>query len=424
LTNDDRELWSAELQALAPEEISTRASSGIAAAWRRVWEAPVPFYQRKYEEAGLAPDRVPALEEIPRTTKDELRADEERNPPFGTWRSVWLEQAVRLGASTGTTGRAVIFFYSERDLDTHVQIGRRSLWRHGLRRGMRFTHSWPQGIYPTGVSAGRQFLELGVLEIPVGPPFTRDTAAEHLRLWDILRPDGFMLTGSQLQTYEDVASEIGVDFRGMLKGGILVMLEAPCQFEGPRARMESTYGFQLRNIGGASEIPGFATSDCRYHRGLHCAGDHFVIQVCDPATGIEVPHGERGTLVITAFDIDATFIRYDLEDIVVRNAEPCPCGETGPRYTLLGRAADEVEIGGRRILPIDIQLALDEEGAPEFQIARGTGASALRLKMEMDGGAASMEERLRERLGITVEVEEIAPGTLPRSTFKPRRVAQ
>jgi phenylacetate-CoA ligase len=423
MMTEDRELWDPAIQARPAAEVAASAAAGIREVWERVWDLPVPFYRQKFEAAGFSRDEVPALDLIPRTNKPDLRTDEAANPPFGSYRSVGLEQAIRLGASTGTTGQPMLFFYSPHDLDVHVETGRRNLWRHGLRKGRRWTHSWPQGIYPTGVSAGRQFLELGVLEIPVGPPHNREVAAEHLRLWQILQPDGFQITGSQLQTYEDVGAEIGIDFGDLLKGSTIAFLEASCQFEAPRARLESHYGFRLHNIGGASELPGFATSDCRFHTGLHCAGDHFVIQVCDPETGHELPAGERGHLVITSFGTDATFIRYDLEDIVVRDDAPCPCGETGPRYTLLGRSVDLVDIAGRKLLPLDVQLAVDDLGAPEFRLLRDGDPATLRIEAETAGDGSDLAEALRTRLDVPVEVTAVAPGSLPRATFKPRRVS-
>ena len=421
MTDDDRELWDPALQGRDVAATAAAASEGIGRAWQRIWDRPIPYYRDKFVAAGFDAREVPPLDAIPRTNKTQLRADEDAHPPFGSYRSVGLDQAVRLGASTGTTGRPTLFFYTPHDLGVHVEVGRRNLWRHGLRQGRRWTHSWPQGIYPTGVSAGRQFLDLGILEIAVGPPFTREVAADQLRLWELLRPDGFQITGSQLQTYEDVGAEIGVDFAALLKGSTIAFLEASCQFEPPRRRLESHFGFRLHNIGGASEIPGFATSDCRFHTGLHCAGDHFVIQVCDPDTGAEVPAGQRGTLVITAFDLDTTFIRYDLEDMVVQHVEPCPCGETGPRYTLLGRAADLVRAGDKDLLPIDIQLALDDVGAPEFQLTRGETSETVRLQVETER-EDEVASALRERLGVAVEVTPVPSGTLPRATFKPRRV--
>ncbi len=420
---EERELWNPDVQARDRTLVAKEAEAAIAREWERVWELPIPFFREKYEAAGLSRDEVPPLDEIPRTVKDEFREDDRRHPPFGSYRAFGLDDAVRLGASTGTTGRPTLIFYGPRDVEAHIEASRRSVWRHGMRPGDRFTHSWPQGLYPTGVAGGRNYLDLEVLEIPVGPPFSEEMAAGHLTLWEMLEPNGFMMTGSQLQTYEAAAEANGVDLLGLLDGAKVAFLEASCQFEEPRRRVEETYGFELRNIGGASEVPGFSVSDCRYHTGLHAMGDHYVVQACDPETGREVAEGERGTLVVTAFGIDTFMVRYDLQDIVTVSTEPCACGETGPRYTLLGRQGDLVTVDGTTLLPIDVQLALEGEGSPEFQVVRdGDQADELRLRVETER-PADVGERLRHELGVPVDVEGVEAGTLPRSSFKPRRVS-
>jgi phenylacetate-CoA ligase len=419
-------LWDAEVQARDPAEVARLAAAGLRREWERVWELPVAYYRDLYSAAGLGPDEMPALDDIPRTDKPSHRADEAAHPPFGTHRVIGLEQAVRLGSSTGTTGAPTMIFYGPNDIEIHGAIGVRNMWRHGVRAGDRFTHSWPQGIYPTNVTGGRSYLTIGALEIAVGPPFTVDVAAEHLRLWQLLRPTAFMMTGSQLRTYEEAAASTGVDLAAITDGGILVFLEAACQFERPRQRVEAAYGVRIRNSGGASEIPGFATTDCAAHTGLHVAGDHFVVQACDPETGREVPDGERGTLVVSGFGVDALFLRYDVQDIVAVSRGVCECGETGPRYTLLGRRADAVTVDGRMLLPLDVQLAFEEidaDGAPEFQLVPGD-AARLQLRVESDeGGGDQIAGALAEVLGVPAAVETVPLGSLPRSSFKPRRVA-
>ncbi len=310
-------LWDAEVQGRDPTEAQRIASEALRNEWARVWELPVSYYRDLYAGAGLGPGELPPLDEIPRADKPALRADEAAHPPFGTHRVVGLEAAIRLGSSTGTTGAPTMIFFGPNDLEVAGVVGVRNMWRHGVRAGDRYTHSWPQGIYPTNVTGGRSYVTLGALEIAVGPPFTVDIAAEHLRLWQLLRPTAFMMTGSQLRTYEEAAAATGIDLASLLDGAILVFLEAACQFVRPRQRVETAYDVQIRNIGGASEIPGFATTDCAAHAGLHVAGDHFVVQACDPVTGREVPDGERGTLVVSAFGLDALFLRYDLQDIVM-----------------------------------------------------------------------------------------------------------
>jgi phenylacetate-CoA ligase len=420
--NPDRELWDEQVQSTDPDTRRQQAEDGLAAQWQRVWELPLPFYQDKYERAGLTRDRMPPLDEIPRTTKDDLRRNEADHPPWGTHRSVSLAQSARIAVTTGTTGKPWMIFYSAADLDAMVEMQFQHTWRTGIRAGDHFTHSWPGGLYPTAVLGGRHLLALGVLEIPVGPPFTQEQAASHVELWRDLGVDALMCTGSQLQTYDAAARSIGVDLADVLSGASLLFLEASCQMAAPRRRVEEAYGVRLHNISGAGEVPGFVTSDCRFHTGLHAPGGNYLLQVCDPETGKAVAAGERGTLVMSMWGMDAFYLRYDIEDIVVESDQPCPCGQTGPRYTLVGRGADTAIVDGRMILPLDVQLALDELGAPEFVLTAGQHDE---LQVQVESEAAGVDQvrgALVERLGVPVSVDAVALGSLPRATFKPRRV--
>jgi phenylacetate-CoA ligase len=419
---EDRELYDSEAQTLAPEENRRRAFAGLQGEWDRVWSNP--YYSNRYREAGLEPGELPPLDEIPRTTKNDLRADVQANPPFGSHRSVQPEQARRVGTSTGTTGKPWLVLWTERDMAVAIDVRLQYLWRAGMRPGGRFAHSWPTGLYATGVLAGRDFLKLGIMEIPCGLPSSDKDIEMHLDLWQLLSPTGFMLTGSQVQIYESAATKQGLDLRKLFNEASLLIVEALYQFEEPRRQFEQTYGVRLHNITGASEIPGYSINDCRFHTGLHVPMGHHWIQVVDPATGKEVPTGERGHLVINSYDLDAFYLRYDVEDIVAATDEPCPCGETGQRYTFLGRGADRAEAGGKMVLPIDIQLALFPHGSPEFQLHPGQGSEIqLKVETEDEQSARRVEGILRENLGVPVKAVSAPVGSLPRSTFKPRRVA-
>jgi phenylacetate-CoA ligase len=417
----ERELWDPRAQAIEPLELDRLIADGLAREWERVWQLPLPFYREHYERAGLRVDDVPALDEIPRTTKANLREDETDFPPFGRHRAVGLDRAVRLGVTTGTTGKPWMSFYSADDIDRMVATQFQHTWRAGLRRGHHFAHSWPGGLYPSAVLGGRHLLELGILEIPVGPPFSTEQAASHVQLWATLGIDGLMTTGSQLQIYDEAATSVGIDLPALLSRATLMFVEASCQFAEPRKRVEDAYGVRLHNIGGAGEVPGLVASDCRFHTGLHVPPLGYVLQVCDPTTGREVPAGERGTLVVSTWGLDAFYLRYDLEDIAVASAGPCPCGQSGPRYTLIGRMADAAVIGDRTILPLDVQLALRDFGAPEFVLAAGLG-DVLRLRVETTGTGRDEAAAVIAALDAPTEVDPAPVGTLPRSTFKPRRV--
>lgn len=421
--DQDRELWDVEAQTVDPQVNRERAMAGLMQEWVRAFEEN-PYYRARYEAAGLTAAEMPPLDEIPRTTKDDLRADVAANAPFGTHRSVSLESARRIGASTGTTGKPWLVLWTDKDMEAAIDVRLAYLWRAGLREGGRFSHSWPTGMYATGVLAGRDFLRAGVMEIPVGLPLTDADAEYHLTLWQMLRPTAYMLTSSQLAIYQAAADRVDVDLPALMEGASFLYSEASCQFEGPRKQIEEAYGVRLHNISGASEIPAYSLMDCRYHTGLHVPMGHHLVQVCDPETGKEVPAGERGTIVVSSYGLDAFYLRYDLEDIVVATDEPCPCGETGQRYTYLGRVADRAEVDGRTVLPIDVQLALFPLGAPEFRLKPGKSA-ALEVSVESASAshATSCREALEATFGVPVNLSVVAEGSFERATFKPRRAA-
>jgi phenylacetate-CoA ligase len=418
-----RAFWNPAAQTLPNDEINGRAGDGVQREFERVWDVPIPFHRHRLEAAGLSRDDRPALDEIPTYTKNDLRANEVEHPPWGTHRAIGMREAVRIGGSTGTTGTPVILMFGPNDLEPAIEHQCRVLWRYGVRPGDSFTHSWPQGFYMSSTTTALWFTRIPILEIPVGPPLTLEAAVDHIRLWERLRPDGFQMTSSQLLTYDEAAEHIGIDLPEIFAGKAIGLLDAVFQFEGPRGRIEAKYGFSMRNMGGIGEIPGFGVTDCHFHTGLHVPGDYVVPQVVDPKTGKSLPEGERGHLVLSAYGFDTHCLRYDVEDVCTMTTEPCPCGETGPRYTLLGRSLDAVEIDGRMILPIDVQLALEDHGAPELQFPprEKQDGTALHLRVEGEGQARDHEAVVSDALGVPVVVEEVPLRSLPRSAFKPRR---
>lgn len=414
--------WNPSAQTATPQQRERRRAEGLQAEWDRIWETPIPFHRERLAAAGFEPGSMPPLEEIPRFTKADVRRNEHEHPPFGLHRAFSLAQAVRIGRSTGTTGKPPFIMLDGRDMDVAVELMARSLWRSGLRPGGRWAHGWPGGMYVSSGITTATTLRMGILEIPVGLPTTQDEAISHLEIWRDLRPDSYMLSASQLAIYADAARATGSDLRELLEGTVVGLLEASCQFPEGRKLFEDEFGVEIRNWGGVGDIPGFGCTDCRHHTGLHVPDDHVVVEVCDPQTGRALPEGERGTLVVSTTGMGSCFLRYDVEDVATLTTEPCPCGETGPRYTLIGRAADAVTVDGRTILPLDVQLALLAHGAPEFRIRRTEQEQpALRLEVEWDGPATPLAGSIGERLGVPVAVEPVAAGSLPRSAFKPRR---
>lgn len=66
--------------------------------------------------------------------------------------------------------------------------------------------------------------------------------------------------------------------------------------------------------------------ECREHSGYHLSSDNLAVEVVD-GDGVPVNHGETGRILVTDLHNDANpFIRYEIGDMGVAGAEPCPCG--------------------------------------------------------------------------------------------------
>jgi phenylacetate-CoA ligase len=418
----DRELWDPPAQSMPADVLEQLRAEAFAREWERLWWLPIPFYQDKFRAAGLDAGKTPTLDDVPATSKRELLADTSAHPPVGRYRSVTLANAIRVGSSTGTTGDPFLWFFGKRDVEAIITGQLRQLWRAGVRPGDRFTHAWPGGLYSTNVAGGRHHVRLGTLELPMGLPADDQVAASHLRLWQLLQPTAFQITMPQIELYASVGDKVGIDFATIFAGAKVITVEALLQFDEPRRRFEELWGVRVHNMSGASEVPGLISTDCRFRTGLHTPAASHVVQIVD-AAGRQVPPGERGRIVVTALGLDAFIMRYDLQDIGVAHDGECPCGETGTRYTFLGRAADAARVSGRTILPLDVQLALIPLGSPEARMVSGPTD---RLEVTVEAPAQDrgrIARVLEDATRVPARVDTVPAGTLPRSRFKPRRAS-
>src|SRR5215475_10038648 len=97
-----------DVQTMPCERIAALQLERLQRLVQRIWDRPIPFFRRKLESAGLTPRDVRSLDElraIPTTVKNELRASEAAHPPLGDYRGSTLDECVRVGCSTGTSGQ-------------------------------------------------------------------------------------------------------------------------------------------------------------------------------------------------------------------------------------------------------------------------------------------------------------------------------
>jgi len=419
---DDRPFYRPEVQTLPREQIAALQLERLQRLVTRVWERPIPFFRRKLEAARLTPRDIRSLDDlraVPTTVKDDLRASEAAHPPLGDYRGSSVDECVRIGCSTGTSGKPTLIFWTRHDQAIDLEAVCRGRWRWGLRPGSSLAHGHPFGLYGGGISFSKGIEALGLLNVPCAPPSASPWTREVVRLLAMVRPEHYRFFGNAGAQYAGAARAAGYDPERDLNLRV--------QGEDPKE--------QYKSVSAGLEALGMLGTACDEDDGAHVAEDLAIAEVVDRDTGTAVGDGERGNLVVTVLEKDNAFLRYDLQDIVRLNLKPCPCGETHKRLFYEGRVKDVVPIGGRELLPIDVLLALlDCEAlrgaAIEYQIVRRPDLRALPLRVEhgaagtSDAAAvtASIAARAGARLGVPVEVELLAPNALPRFAFKAARV--
>ncbi|MGH2783936.1 MAG: phenylacetate--CoA ligase family protein [Actinomycetota bacterium] len=405
-------LWNPAIQTMPRDQLLALQAERLREAVARA--AEMPFWKAKLDAGGAAPDDVKTADDllrIPRTVKDELRADQAANPPFGSYQS--REGAVRMGTTTGTTGTPTMILWTRRDLEVEHEGAARMFWRYGTRPGQLVVHSHPLGIYGGGAILSSALEAFGALVAPVGSPGSDEDAEKTVRMFQALRPDQYFMFENTLLRYWEAAERMGLK---------------PAEDLGMRPRMEHPVLQSATGTAGA-ECFSFLGGGCMQFQGAHICEDFAVVECLDPATGLPQPDQTRGHLVVTTIGRDNVMLRYDLEDIIRLDREPCACGETHMRMLWDGRAKDLVNVRGKELLPVDVWWVLEdfpELKAPmlEYVLVRRPGNDDT-LEIRIEGEAVLGDQiatKIEEKLSVPARVSMQPRGSIPRPEFKPVRV--
>jgi len=396
--------------------------------------ATVPFYRKKFDEAGVLPGDMKSLDDLKRlpfTVKQDLRD----NYPFGMF-AVPMENVVRIHASSGTTGKPTVVGYTARDIDTWAELIARSLASAGASRGDIIHNAYGYGLFTGGLGFHYGAEKLGASVIPVSGGNTK----RQIIIMKDFGPTILTATPSYALHLAEAAEEEGVSFRDLkFKSGIF---GAEPWSEDMRHEIENKLGLKAIDVYGLSEIIGPGVSiECREaQNGLHLFEDHFIPEIIDPETGEVLPYGETGELVITSLTKEAfPVIRYRTRDITSLNPEPCICGRTHIRMNKVsGRTDDMLIIRGVNVFPSQIESVLMQiEGVePHYQLIvdREDNLDILTVRVEVSKEAFSdevkglqqfaenIEKEIKEYLGISAKVRLAEPKSIERSQGKAARV--
>jgi phenylacetate-CoA ligase len=395
---------------------------------KRVYENNA-FYKRKLDEAGVRPGDIKGVEDIrklPFTEKTDLRD----NYPYGLL-SVPRNELVRMHASSGTTGKPTVVFYTRNDIKVWAQMFARCLALAGVTRDDVFQVTPGYGLFTGGLGFHYGGEELGCMVIPIGPGDT------HKQI-EMMKDFGTTVLGGTV-TYSlriaDVCQEMGIDPKSLgLRVGVF---GAEHWSDGMRDKIEGIFGFEAFDIYGMTEMfgPGIGL-DCHKHEGIHIWEDHFVLEVLDER-GEPCAEGERGEIVLTPLTKEGMpLLRYKTRDLS-RLLGECSCGLAHRIIDRVnGRTDDMVIVRGVNVFPGQIESVLMKykQVGPEwyaYAYRNGFGSmDHLQIKVEATGTTKELlqirdtmlKELTSTLMGLKPELVFVPTGTLPRQEKKTRRL--
>lgn len=420
-----------DIECASPDQIKAWQDERLVTQVKHVWDN-VPYYRSMMDEAGVSPEDIKGredLKKLPFITKADLRA----NYPDKLC-AVPMDECVRIHSTSGTTGKRVIAYYTQDDIDLWEDCCARALTAAGAGKEDVCQVAYGYGLFTGGAGLHGGSHKIGALTIPSS---SGNTDRQIMFIND--------LKATVLCCTPSYAAYLGESFKEKgygpgdipLKAGIF---GAEAWSEDMRHEIENTLGIKAYDIYGLTELSGPGVAfECEAQSGMHINEDHFIAEVIDPETGEVLPDGERGELVFTSITKQAfPLIRYRTRDICVLSHEKCSCGRTHVKMTKpLGRTDDMLIIRGVNVFPTQIEAVLINNGyQANYQIivdrVNNTDTFDINVEMtpemftdnlgEISKRQKDLVDALISMLGIKANVTLVAPKSIIRSEGKAVRV--
>lgn len=419
-----------EIETMPLEQIQALQSERLVEQVKHVYEN-VAFYRGKMDEAGVKPEDIKGIEDLnklPFITKDDLRDQY----PYGLL-GVPLDQVVRIQSTSGTTGRRVVAFYTQEDIDVWEDCCARAIVAAGGTNEDVCHVSYGYGLFTGGPGLNGGSHRVGCLTLPMSSGNTE----RQIQFMEDLGSTILCCTPSYASYLGETIVEQGRKDNIKLKAGIF---GAEPWTEEMRRDIEKTLGIKAYDIYGLTEISGPGVSfECEEQAGMHIQEDHFIAEIINPDTGEVLPEGEVGELVFSCITKKAfPLLRYRTRDLCVLTRKPCSCGRTHVRMLKpKGRSDDMLIVKGVNVFPSQIETVLINKGYPAnylIVVDRVGTNDIMEVQVEMTAEMFSdslkevstrekeLVDAIKAMLGIKVKVKLVAPKTIARSEGKAKRV--
>ena len=419
-----------EIETMPYEQLRELQNEKLLKQVRHVWDN-VPYYRAKMEAKGVTPEDIQSIDDLhklPFLTKSDLR----EAYPYGLLGKP-LSECVRIHSTSGTTGKRVVAFYTQNDIDLWEDCCARAIVAAGGSKEDVVHVAYGYGLFTGGSGMHGGSHKVGCLTLPLSSGNTD----RQLQFMTDLGSTILCCTPSYAQYLAESIYEQGLGDKIQLKAGIF---GAEAWTEDMRRDIENKLHIKAYDIYGLTETSGPGVSfECSEQTGMHINEDHFIAEIIDPETEEVLPLGSKGELVFTAIDKEAfPLLRYRTRDICVLRREKCSCGRTHVKMSKpMGRSDDMLIIRGVNVFPSQIETVLMQQGYPaNYQIIvdRVGHNDTFEILVEMmpamfsDSLAKiaeaekSLVAALKAMLGISAKVRLVAPKSITRSEGKAVRV--
>ena len=419
-----------EIECASREQIRAWQDERLVQTVQRVYKN-VPYYRDMMDQKGVTPDDIRSVDDLhklPFLTKSDLRDAY----PYGLMAAP-LHDCVRIQSTSGTTGRRVVAFYTQHDIDLWDDCCARAIVAAGGTKDDVVHVCYGYGLFTGGPGLNGGSHKVGSLTLPMSSGNTD----RQIQFMCDLGSTILCCTPSYAAYLGETICERGLQDQIKLKAGIF---GAEAWTEEMRRDIEKKLNIKAYDIYGLTEISGPGVSfECCEQTGMHINEDHFIAEIINPVTGEVLPEGEKGDLVFTSITKEAfPLIRYRTRDLCVLTREKCSCGRTHVKMSKpMGRSDDMLIVKGVNVFPSQIETVLLKEGySSNYQILvdRVNNSDTLDINVEMapeqfddtvKAHAArekALEAAIRAMLGIGPKVHLVAPKSITRSEGKAVRV--
>jgi phenylacetate-CoA ligase len=384
------------------------------------------FYEEKLlaHATSLTLQSLDDLSNFPFTTKQELVADQELHPLFGSNLTYQLNEYIRLHQTSGTTGRPLKVLDTLESWDWWADCWASVYQAAGVTRDDIVFLAFSFGPFIGFWSAYEGAKRLGALTVPGGGM----DSLQRLRVIQEIDATVLVCTPSYALHLAEVAQVHGLDMRLSNVRITIHAGEPGASIPATRERIQSAWNARTYDHAGMTEMGAFGFA-CIEQQGLHINEGEFIAEILDPLTNQPVHEGQTGELVLTNLGRwGSPAIRYRTGDLVCHGDYSCACGRTFLMLPggVLGRVDDMLIVRGVNVYPSALENILHRfpEVSEYRVIVTNEGPmDEITLQVECPPQLKSaIADELHIALHLRVPIETVEPGTLPRFELKARRV--